>query len=51
MRRIAADRHFETLLRYGARATYEADYRPEANLRALVQIYDQAVSDEKGRVH
>lgn len=51
VRRIAADRHVETLLRYGARATYEADYRPEANLRALVQIYDQVVSHGKGPVH
>ncbi|MGD0294686.1 MAG: glycosyltransferase [Terracidiphilus sp.] len=51
VRRIASDRHFEIELRCGARATYEAEYRPATNLRALVQIYGQVASDGKARIH
>ena len=42
VRRIAADGDFEQRLRRRARATYEAVYHPEANLRLLRQIYEQA---------
>ena len=44
VRRIAADQNFEQGLRRRARATYEAVYRPEANLRTLLDIYEQAVA-------
>jgi glycosyltransferase involved in cell wall biosynthesis len=42
VRRIAADRNFEANLRRRARQTYEDLYRPEANLRLLIEIYQQA---------
>jgi glycosyltransferase involved in cell wall biosynthesis len=44
VRRIAADTNFEQSLRHRARATYEAVYHPEANLRTLLEIYEQAVA-------
>ena len=43
VRRIAADADFEQGLRRRARATYEAVYHPEANLRTLTHIYEQAL--------
>ncbi len=42
VRRIAGDGGFEQSLRRRARATYETVYHPEANLRLLRQIYEQA---------
>jgi glycosyltransferase involved in cell wall biosynthesis len=42
VRRVAAGGDFEQDLRGCARATYEAQYQPEANLRLLLQIYRQA---------
>jgi glycosyltransferase involved in cell wall biosynthesis len=44
VRRIAADQNVEQGLRRRARATYEAVYHPDANLRTLMQIYGQAVA-------
>ncbi len=43
VRRITAGGDFEQSLRRRARATYEAIYHPEANLRLLCRIYEQAV--------
>jgi glycosyltransferase involved in cell wall biosynthesis len=43
VRRVAAGGDFEQGLRACARATYEALYQPEANLRLLLQIYRQAI--------
>jgi glycosyltransferase involved in cell wall biosynthesis len=43
-RRIAAGGEFEQALRRRARATYEAIYHPDANVRLLAEIYAQAVN-------
>jgi glycosyltransferase involved in cell wall biosynthesis len=40
--RLAADAHFEAGLRIKARQTYEKLYRPDANLRLLLEIYAEA---------
>jgi glycosyltransferase involved in cell wall biosynthesis len=42
VRRFAADREREPAMRRRARETYEALYRPDANLRRLLEIYEQA---------
>jgi glycosyltransferase involved in cell wall biosynthesis len=42
VRRITAEASFENDLRRQARRTYEALYRPDANLRLLLDIYEQA---------
>jgi glycosyltransferase involved in cell wall biosynthesis len=42
VRRIASDGRLESGLRRGARQTYETLYRPDANVRLLQQIYEQA---------
>lgn len=44
VRRIAVDREFELRLRHSARATYEAVYHPDSNLRALIAVYEQAIA-------
>jgi glycosyltransferase involved in cell wall biosynthesis len=41
-RRFAASGEGERNMRRRARATYEALYRPDANVKRLLQIYDQA---------
>jgi len=43
VRRLASDAGFERGLRLEARRTYEALYRPDANLRLLLDIYGQAL--------
>jgi glycosyltransferase involved in cell wall biosynthesis len=48
VRRVAAGGDFEQDLRGCARATYEAQYQPEANLRLLLQIYRQATESLQG---
>lgn len=45
VRRITADDRFETWLRSQARRTYEAIYRPDANVRLLMEIYEQALRE------
>jgi hypothetical protein len=40
--RLAAGGDREPAMRRRARATYEALYRPEANLKTLLAIYEQA---------
>ena len=42
VRRITAEASFEHDLRRQARRTYEALYRPDANLRLLLDVYEQA---------
>jgi glycosyltransferase involved in cell wall biosynthesis len=42
VRRFAANRDREPAMRRRARATYEALYRPEANLRMLLEVYEAA---------
>jgi glycosyltransferase involved in cell wall biosynthesis len=43
VRRVAAGGEFEQSLRRHARATYEAMYHPDSNVRMLTKIYEQAV--------
>lgn len=43
VRRVAAGGEFEQGLRRHARATYEAMYHPDANVRLLTKIYEQSV--------
>jgi glycosyltransferase involved in cell wall biosynthesis len=47
VRHIAAEPEFEARLRVRARQTYEELYRPEANLRLLGQIYEQAAGGKQ----
>ncbi len=42
VRRFGADPEREAAMRLRARATYEALYRPEANLKMLLAVYEQA---------
>jgi glycosyltransferase involved in cell wall biosynthesis len=42
VRRLITDARLESEMRLGARRTYETLYRPEANIRLLVGIYEQA---------
>jgi glycosyltransferase involved in cell wall biosynthesis len=41
-RQIASDSAFEASLRRAARQTYDAEYRPEANVQMLLTIYEHA---------
>jgi len=43
VRRVSAEARFENNLRHQARQTYEARYLPDANLRLLLEIYEQAL--------
>jgi len=43
VRRLTSNASFERGLRLEARRTYEALYRPDANLRLLLDIYEQAL--------
>lgn len=50
VRRVTADDQFEATLRRNARLTYETTYRPDANTRLLLEIYEQARRDTSGKV-
>jgi glycosyltransferase involved in cell wall biosynthesis len=43
VRRVNESGRFESDLRHQARRTYEAGYRPDANIRSLLQIYEQVL--------
>ena len=43
VRSISANGRFESDLRLQARRTYETRYRPDANIRLLLQVYEQAL--------
>jgi glycosyltransferase involved in cell wall biosynthesis len=45
VRRIAANERLESDLRRRARQAYETLYRPDANLRILLQVYEMACQD------
>lgn len=49
VRRFAANREREPAMRRRARQTYEALYRPEANLQRLLEIYEEARAEAGAR--
>lgn len=49
VRRIVADTVFEADLRRQARRTYDSKYRPDANVRLLLQIYEEAIQTNRSQ--